>query len=256
MSSDPNSPQPRSAPSPNPFGEPPVPRSKPEPPESLAASPVSTPAVQPTTRLSAASAPDEDVLSDVDGDDRLAPSTGAIEPGSLLLVDDDVVLRERLARALRDRGFEVRVAGGFDEALALAQDESPEYAVVDLRMPGKSGLELVKALHEVDPHTRTLVLTGYGSISTAVDAIRMGAVNFLPKPADADDLLAAFQKSDQDDLSASTDDYRAPSLARAEWEHIQRVLRDSGGNISETARRLGIHRRSLQRKLQRDAPEP
>ncbi len=251
MSSDPNTPEPRSAPSPNPFGEPPVPRSKPAPPV-VPATP-STPPVQPNAEPVAASEPDP---NDAVADDRLAPSTGAIEPGSLLLVDDDVVLRERLARALRDRDFEVRVAGGFDEALALAQDESPEYAVVDLRMPGKSGLELVKALHEVDPHTRTLVLTGYGSISTAVDAIRMGAVNFLPKPADADDLIAAFQKGDQDDPNASTDDYRAPSLARAEWEHIQRVLRDSGGNISETARRLGIHRRSLQRKLQRDAPEP
>ena len=177
-----------------------------------------------------------------------------VEPGDLLLVDDDVVLRERLANALRARGFEVRTAGGYDEAVALASYRAPDYAVVDLRMPGRSGLELVQALHEEDSGTRILVLSGYGSISTAVEAVRVGALNFVPKPADADDLIAAFQRGDRPAPGVSTEDYRAPSLARAEWEHIQRVLRDSGGNISETARRLGIHRRSLQRKLQRDAP--
>jgi len=177
-----------------------------------------------------------------------------VEPGDLLLVDDDVVLRERLAKALRSRGFEVRTAGGFDEALELARDLAPDYAVVDLRMPGRSGLELVQALHEEDSGTRILVLSGYGSISTAVEAVRVGALNFVPKPADADDLIAAFQRGDRPDPGLVTEDYNAPSLARTEWEHIQRVLRDSGGNISETARRLGIHRRSLQRKLQRDAP--
>jgi len=174
---------------------------------------------------------------------------------SLLLVDDDVVLRERLAKALRARGFEVRTAGSFEEAMALARAESPEYAIVDLRMPGRSGLELVKSLKEVDAATRILVLTGYGSISTAVDAIRLGAVNFIPKPADVDDLLAAFERADSGDPRESTGGYRAPSLARAEWEHIQRVLSDCGGNVSEAARRLGIHRRSLQRKLQRFAPD-
>jgi two-component system response regulator RegA len=175
-----------------------------------------------------------------------------VEHGSLLLVDDDEVLRERLARALRDRGFEVRTAGGYDEAVALARADSPEYAIVDLRMPGRSGLELVQALKEVDATTRVLVLTGYGSISTAVEAMRLGAANYVPKPADADDLIAAFERAA--DPTQATGEYRAPSLARAEWEHIQRVLSDCGGNISEAARRLGIHRRSLQRKLQRDAP--
>jgi two-component system response regulator RegA len=173
---------------------------------------------------------------------------------SMLLVDDDVVLRERLAKAFRRREYEVRTAGNFDEAIELAQDDSPEYAVVDMRMPGKGGLELVKALHEIDPATRILVLTGYGSISTAVEAIKFGAVNYVPKPADADDLLAAFERAEQSDPEAETQEYQAPSLARAEWEHIQRVYTDCGGNVSEAARRLGIHRRSLQRKLQKRPP--
>lgn len=181
---------------------------------------------------------------------------GPAQPQSMLLADDDVVLRERLAKALRGRGFEVRTAGSFEEAMALAREESPEYAIVDLRMPGKQGgLELVKSLKEIDEATRILVLTGYGSISTAVDAIRLGAVNFVSKPADADDLMAAFERAGSDDPRQSTNGYRAPTLARAEWEHIQRVLSDCGGNVSEAARRLGIHRRSLQRKLQKFAPE-
>ncbi len=173
---------------------------------------------------------------------------------ALLLVDDDEVLRERLARAFRERDYEVRTAAGFDEALALARQDTPEFAVVDLRMPGRSGLELVGALKELDPSTRILVLTGYGSIATAVDAIRLGAANYVPKPADVDDLIAAFERVEASDPSQPTRGYRAPSLARAEWEHIQRVLADCGGNISEASRRLGIHRRSLQRKLQRRPP--
>lgn len=172
----------------------------------------------------------------------------------MLLVDDDAVLRERLAKAFRERGFEVRTAGSYDEAVTLAKVESPKYAIVDLRMPGKGGLELVKALHEIDTSTRILVLSGYGSVATAVDAIHLGAVNFVTKPADAEDLLAAFERTERTDPTISTEGYRAPTLARTEWEHIQRVLTDCGGNVSEAARRLGIHRRSLQRKLQKFAP--
>lgn len=173
----------------------------------------------------------------------------------MLLVDDDVILRERLAKAFRARGFEVRTAGNYDEAVALAGVESPEYAIVDMRMAGKSGLELVKALKDIDAATRILVLTGYGSVATAVDAIHLGAVNFVTKPADAEDLLAAFERAERTDPTKSTEGYRAPTLARTEWEHIQRVLTDCGGNVSEAARRLGIHRRSLQRKLQKFAPK-
>ena len=181
-----------------------------------------------------------------------------LEARSMLLVDDDEIFRERLARALRERGFEVRTAANVEQAVELAEGDSPEYAVVDLRLPGKGGMEILRQLRRVDAGTRTVVLTGYGSIATAVEAVRLGAVNFIPKPADADDLVAAFEKYERGDLAdglAATSPYRAPTLARMEWEHIQRVLSDCGGNISESARRLGIHRRSLQRKLQRLAPK-
>jgi two-component system response regulator RegA len=168
---------------------------------------------------------------------------------SMLVVDDDDVFRPRLARALGSRGFEVRAAAGYDEAVALARVESPELATVDLNMPGRSGLELVRDLLAIDPGTRIVVLTGYGSIATAVEAMRLGAVGYLSKPADADQVVAAFDRADRPPLSAPTESYAAPSLARVEWEHIQRVMTDCGGNVSEAARRLGLHRRSLQRKL-------
>ncbi len=170
---------------------------------------------------------------------------------SILLVDDDEVLRERLAQAIRARGFEVRTAGSAEEALREVTRESPEMAVLDLKMPGMSGLDLLKELRTQDPSTRVLMLTGYGSIATAVQAVREGAVGYLPKPADADEILAALAGKD---TSAPAKPCETPSLARAEWEHIQRVLTDCGGNISEAARRLGIHRRSLQRKLHKYPP--
>jgi two-component system response regulator RegA len=173
---------------------------------------------------------------------------------SILLVDDDEVFRRRLARAFEDRGYEVQTAGDHDEAVAVARADSPEFAVVDLRMPGRSGLELCQALREIDPATKIVVLTGYGSIATAIDAVRLGATHYLPKPADADDIVAAFARGDAPPLVPPEPDYQAPSLARAEWEHINRVLSDCGANISEAARRLGIHRRSLQRKLQKYPP--
>jgi len=173
---------------------------------------------------------------------------------SLLIADDDETFRERLARSLRNRGYDVRTAANGEAAVVMAREESPEMAVVDLRMPGCSGLELVRDLKEIDPATKIIVLTGYGSIATAVDAVKLGAINYLPKPADADDIIAGFARSDGDVLEADTPHHEAPSLARAEWEHIQRVLADCGGNISEASRRLGIHRRSLQRKLQKYAP--
>lgn len=179
---------------------------------------------------------------------------------SILIVDDDEVYRNRLARAFVDRGYDVRTASDYDSAVAVAQEDSPELAVLDLKMPGKSGLELVKALNEIDPSTKTLILTGYGSIATAIDAVRLGATYYLSKPADADDIIGAFARGEAPPLdpppppSTPEGDYKAPSLARAEWEHINRVLSDAGGNISEAARRLGIHRRSLQRKLQKYPP--
>lgn len=175
--------------------------------------------------------------------------------GTILLADDSDAFRERLARALRDRGFRVETAANYEEAMHSAQTVRPDFAVVDLRMPGPSGLELVRDLKQFHPSLRILVLSGYGSIAAALDAVRLGAANFLPKPADADDILAAFQRNESNVLQPLPVEHEVPSLARAEWEHIHRVLSESGGNISEAARRLGIHRRSLQRKLRKLAPE-
>ena len=173
---------------------------------------------------------------------------------SILLVDDDEVFRNRLARAFVDRGYDVRTGHDYDTGLASAKEDSPEFAVIDLKMTGRGGLELVKAISEIDPQTKIVVLTGYGSIATAIDAVRLGATYYLSKPADADDIVNAFARGQAPPLEPPEVEYKAPSLARAEWEHINRVLSDCGGNISEAARRLGIHRRSLQRKLQKYPP--
>lgn len=171
---------------------------------------------------------------------------------SILVVDDDEVFRSRLARALRDRGHEVRTAGSADEALALAQQESPEYAVVDLKMPGRGGLHLLAELKALDPSTSVVVLTGYGSIATALEAVRRGALDYVAKPIDADQLLATFGRAAG--APSPLPEAATPTLARAEWEHIQRVLADCEGNVSEAARRLGLHRKSLQRKLHKYPP--
>jgi len=188
--------------------------------------------------------------------EEIATEVRAPTGPSILIVDDDRALRERLARAFHDRGYEAGVASGYEEAVTLAKQESPEMAVVDLRMPDGTGLELLKALKEIDPATQVVMLTGYGSISTAVQAVRLGAAHYVPKPADADDIIAAFERGQQPAAppTPGTIDFQPPTLARAEWEHINRVLGDCGGNISEAARRLGIHRRSLQRKLQKHPP--
>jgi two-component system response regulator RegA len=165
----------------------------------------------------------------------------------LLIVEDDERLRDRLVRAFEKRGLEVSAAGTVDEGRALVASEAPELAVIDLRIAGESGLELIPVLKQADPATRIVVLTGYGSIATAVEAVRRGATHYLTKPADADEILAAFERSDGPGAVAPAT--QPMSLDRVEWEHINRVLVDCGGNISETARVLGIHRRSLQRKL-------
>lgn len=183
-----------------------------------------------------------------------AASSGPATGPSLLIVDDDRVLRERLARAFRERGYDVRTAEDFDHALAVATEEPPELALVDLRMPGGSGLDLVRHLRALDETTRIVVLTGYGSIATAIDAVRLGATHYLPKPADVPDILDAFARGDAPPGEGTASTFPTPSLARAEWEHINRVLADCGGNVSEAARRLGMHRRSLQRKLQKHPP--
>ncbi len=165
----------------------------------------------------------------------------------LLLVDDDRTFCEVLAGALRARGFNPRVAHSVPQATQIASGDPPEYAVVDLRMPGPSGLELVRRLKELDPHTRVVVLTGYASIATAVEAIKLGAIHYLTKPCDADAIVAALHRAEGDAGVPIAD--TPLSVSRLEWEHIQRVLHECDDNISETARRLGMHRRTLQRKL-------
>jgi two-component system response regulator RegA len=176
-------------------------------------------------------------MNDISHDDR----------PTMLLVDDDATFASVLREAFEGRGFDVRVAHDVPEALATAEKDPPEYAVVDLKMPGPSGLELVAKLKELDENTRVVMLTGYASIATAVEAIKLGAVHYLAKPADADQILEALHR-DHGDPHADVSP-KPLSVARLEWEHIQRVLTECKGNISETARRLGMHRRTLQRKL-------
>lgn len=175
------------------------------------------------------------------------------DPTCLLVVDDDA-FRERIARAFRARGYEVHTAADAAQALELARTESPDWALVDLRIGADHGLEVLRDLKALDPTVEVVMLTGYGSIATAIDAIRLGARHYVAKPAGVDDVIAAFQRDTSDPL-APTGDYKAPTLARAEWEHINRVLADTGHNISEAARRLGLHRRSLQRKLSKYPPK-
>jgi two-component system response regulator RegA len=169
--------------------------------------------------------------------------------GRLLLVDDDETFRGVLSAALARRGYTVATAADAPEAIALAGGQRFDYAVVDLRMPGPSGLTVVEALVRDQPGIRIVVLTGYASIATAVEAIKLGAVHYLTKPADADEVIQAFARQGGD-VHAPVPD-TPPSVGRVEWEHIQRVLADCDGNISEAARKLGMHRRTLQRKLQK-----
>ena len=173
-------------------------------------------------------------------------STGQSEQASLLLVDDDPTFCQVLSRALEKRGYTVTVAHSVEQALPLAAANPPEYAVVDLKMGGASGLLLIQSLHELDSATRIVVLTGYASIATAVEAIKLGATQYLSKPANADEIVAAFghHANAVQPLNA-----QPSSVNRLEWEHIQRILQEHQGNISATARALNMHRRTLQRKL-------
>jgi len=171
---------------------------------------------------------------------------------SVLVVDDDAIFRSRLCRAFRDRGWEATEASDGQEAIRAAKEASPDLAVVDLRMPGISGLDVVRELHQLDDTTCIIMLTGFGSIATAVSATKLGAAHFLSKPADADQILAAYMRLSDGAVPATPE--TVPSLARVEWEHIQRVLEDCEGNISQAAKLLGLHRRSLQRKLLKYPP--
>jgi two-component system response regulator RegA len=166
---------------------------------------------------------------------------------SILIVDDDEVFCEVLAEAFANRGYTVTVAHDFATGIGKARDCDPEYAVIDLRIGQESGLKIVASLHALDENTRIVMLTGYASVATAVEAIKLGAVHYLTKPADADEILAALHK-DEGDASIPVSD-NPLTVKRLEWEHLQKVLSESDGNISAAARKLRMHRRTLQRKL-------
>jgi two-component system response regulator RegA len=168
---------------------------------------------------------------------------------TLLIVDDDEVFSSVLARAMARRFARVEVANSVDEALACAQRCKPEKIVLDLKIHEASGLDIIKSLCDTAPGVEIVVLTGYSSIATTVEAMRLGATNYLCKPVDADELCRAFERSPSDpspDIPASP-----PSVSRLQWEHIQKVLSQNEGNVSATARALGMHRRTLQRRLQK-----
>lgn len=181
----------------------------------------------------------------------MPPATELDRP-SILVVDDDSTFRERLARALRDRGFEVRTSSDFGSAIRVAASDPPEMAVVDLKMPGRSGLDVVRELRALDGGTRVVVLTGNGSIASAIEAMKLGARHYLTRRAGADEILGALGAQGDDPVPTNGASGGIPSPASTEWEHIQRVLADCDSNVPEAARRLGIHRRSLQRKLARN----
>jgi len=168
-----------------------------------------------------------------------------------LIIDDDVAFCSILERSLTRRGYAVEIAHDAEQALRTAKEFQPTHAVVDLKLSHSSGLHLIKPLLLLNDRLKALVLTGYGSIPTAVQAIKEGAINYLAKPADVESILNAFKTAEEADVLLQDAEAAAMSLKRLEWEHIQRMLDENGGNISATARSLGMHRRTLQRKLQK-----
>ena len=171
---------------------------------------------------------------------------------SLLLVDDDKPFVTRLARAMEARGFDVLMAESVAEGVAMVRRAAPAFAVVDLRLGDGNGLDVIEALHATRPDARAVVLTGYGNIATAVTAVKLGAIDYLAKPADADAVYGALV-GDTDSRTVLPDN--PMSADRVRWEHIQRVYELSNRNVSETARRLNMHRRTLQRILAKRAPK-
>ncbi len=167
----------------------------------------------------------------------------------LLIIDDDEMFCHVLDRAMTRRGYRTLIAHDAEQALTLARQHQPSLATLDLKLEHDSGLKLLPDLLEIVPECRVVVLTGYSSIATAVEAIKLGAVNYLCKPADADEVLGAFTKNSGDPETEVSE--QPPSINRIAWEHIQKVLQEHDGNISATARALGMHRRTLQRKLQK-----
>lgn len=170
----------------------------------------------------------------------------------LLIVDDDADFREAMELEFQDRGYRVICAPDYRTAMAQAAAHRPEFAVIDLKLQGERGLEVLRDLKRRLPECRAVVLTGYGSIATAIEAVKLGASHYLTKPADPDDLESSFYREDGD--TSIEMPAQPPSLALHEREYIEYVLAASGGNISEAARRLGLHRQSLQRKLRKYPP--
>ena len=179
-------------------------------------------------------------------------SPSSVTPSSetapnLLLVDDDEVFCQVLSRAMQKREFTVHVAYNFKQAELLAQQHDIEYAIVDLRIESESGLQVIQSLISYNPDMRIVVLTGYASISTAVQAIKLGAAQYLTKPAEVDEIIKAFYPDQAEPIVEVSS--QPMSTKRLEWEHLQKVLHDNQGNISAAARAMGMHRRTLQRKL-------
>ncbi|MGB8274739.1 MAG: ActR/PrrA/RegA family redox response regulator transcription factor [Alphaproteobacteria bacterium] len=184
-----------------------------------------------------------------ESDDQSALAPGA--EASLLIVEDDAPMRNRLGRALERRGFKVVLAESFAEAKVRIAEIPPAYAVVDMKLSDGSGLDIVAALREARPDTRIVMLTGYGNIASAVAAVKAGAIDYLSKPADADMVTAALLTTGQ---LLPPPPEQPMSAERVRWEHIQRVFEQCSRNVSETARRLNMHRRTLQRILNKRAP--
>jgi two-component system response regulator RegA len=182
----------------------------------------------------------------------LASAISALPDRTVLVLDDDAPLRTRLGRALESRGFEVILVQSVSEALEQVNARAPAFAVLDLRLEDGNGLQVVETIHSQRPDARVVMLTGYGNIATAVAAVKAGAVDYLPKPADADDVARALLAAREG--GAPPPPENPMSADRVRWEHIQRVYELCGHNISETARRLNMHRRTLQRILAKRAP--
>ena len=174
------------------------------------------------------------------------------EGQSLLIVDDDKPFLSRLARAMGERGFEVRMAESVEEGKSAILADAPAFAVVDMRLDDGTGLEVIEVLREQKPDARAVILTGYGNLASAVTAVKLGAVDYLAKPADADDVCAALLAQG---VSHADPPENPMSADRVRWEHIQRVFELCDRNVSETARRLNMHRRTLQRILAKRAPK-
>lgn len=183
--------------------------------------------------------------------DTVDQSTQMPKDTAILVVDDDKPFLQRIGRALETRGFDVTLAESVSDGMAALNRNSPEYAVVDMRLQDGNGLELVEKLRAVNPASRSVILTGYGNIATAVSAVKLGATDYLAKPADADDIIAALTRNPDEKAEPPENPMSAD---RVRWEHIQRIYELCGRNVSETARRLNMHRRTLQRILAKRAP--